>query len=62
MDYVIIYMDCLFSAHVDTGEAIALPPSASLVNSQDWSDMVTAAGNEQNLINNLGIVGDYRTL
>jgi hypothetical protein len=61
MDYVIVFQDCLFSAHRDEGETTVVPPGASLISQTDWNDMCTAAGGEQNLKSNLGIIADYRS-
>lgn len=59
--YTIIYQSMLFSIVINQGDALAVPPGASLVVLADWNNMVTAAGGEQNLLTNLGIIADYRT-
>jgi hypothetical protein len=59
--YIIIYQSMLFSIVINQGDALAVPPTASLVVLSDWQGMVAAAGSEQNLLSNLGIIADYRT-
>jgi hypothetical protein len=59
--YTIIYQSMLFSIVINQGDALAVPPGASLVVLSDWQGMVAAAGSEQNLLTNMSIIADYRT-
>ena len=58
--YVIIYQSMLFGITITLGDALQVPPGASMMTQSDWDLACSAAGSEENLKSSLGIVADYR--